>query len=102
MAQFTTSVARVTCTPWYNSGYTGGVKTAVSMPDDLFRLAEAAARRLRVSRSQFYATAISEFLDRQQTNVITDRLNELYSHRPAKVDPAFHRAQLRSIGKDSW
>jgi hypothetical protein len=35
-------------------------------------------------------------------DLITDRLNELYSHRPAKVDPAFHRAQLKSIGKDSW
>jgi predicted transcriptional regulator len=78
------------------------VKTAVSVPDDLFRLAEAAARRLRVSRSQLYATAISEFLDKRQANSITERLNEVYSGRPAKVDPALNRAQLRSLGKDSW
>jgi predicted transcriptional regulator len=78
------------------------MKTAVSVPDDLFRLAEAAARRLRVSRSKLYATAISEFLERQQTSAVTERLNEVYSRRPAKVDPALLRAQLRSLDKDSW
>jgi metal-responsive CopG/Arc/MetJ family transcriptional regulator len=82
--------------------YTSGMKTAVSLPDDLFRLAEAAARRLRVSRSQLYATALSEFLDRQQNNAVTERLNQVYSRRPAKVDPALHRAQMRSLDKDSW
>jgi metal-responsive CopG/Arc/MetJ family transcriptional regulator len=81
----------------YDSGHTGSVKTAVSVPDDLFRLAEVAARRLRVSRSQLYATAISEFLNRQQGGAVTERLNEVYSHRPAKVDSALHRAQLRSL-----
>jgi antitoxin MazE6 len=78
------------------------MKTAVSVPDDLFRMAEAAARRLRVSRSKLYATAISEFLDRRQTSAVTERLNELYSRRPAKVDSALLRAQLKSLDKDSW
>ena len=67
-----------------------------------YRDAEAAARRLRVSRSQLYATALAEFLDRHQTNAITERLNELYSRRPAKVDTALHRAQIRSLEKESW
>jgi antitoxin MazE6 len=78
------------------------MKTAVSVPDELFRLAEAAARRLRVSRSQLYATAISEFLNRQQSSAVTERLNEVYARRPATVDGALHRAQLRSLDKDSW
>jgi metal-responsive CopG/Arc/MetJ family transcriptional regulator len=78
------------------------MKTGVSMPDHLFRQAEAAARRLKVSRSQRYATAIAEFLDRQQTNTLTERLNELYSRQPARVDAALHRAQIKSLDKDSW
>ena|ERR1035441_10559659 len=86
----------------YNSGYTETVKTAVSMPDDLFRLAEATARRLRVSRSELYAKAIAEYLKRQQGNAITERLNEVYSRGPAKLDPALHRAQLKSLEKDAW
>ena len=82
----------------YNSGDTGEVKTAVSIPDDDFRLAETAASRLRISRSQLYATALSEYLDRQRQSAITERLNEVYSRRTAKVDPTIHRAQLRSLG----
>jgi len=78
------------------------VKTAISVPDDLFRTAEAAARRLRVSRSKLYATALAQFLERQQANAVTERLNEVYSRRPAKLDPALQRAQLRSIPKESW
>ena len=78
------------------------MKTAVSIPDDLFRRAEAAARRLRVSRSQLYAKALAELLSRQQRDAITDRLNSIYSGRNAKVDPALHQAQLESIEKDRW
>jgi predicted transcriptional regulator len=78
------------------------MKTAVSMPDDLFRRAEAAARRLRVSRSALYAKAIAEFLKGQQGNAITERLNDVYSRNPAKVESGLHRAQLKSLEKDAW
>ena len=78
------------------------MKTAVSLPDDLFRMAEATSRRLRVSRSELYARAIAEFLKGQQGNAITERLNRVYSRRPAKVDPGLHRAQLKSLAKDAW
>ena len=78
------------------------MKTAVSMPDDLFQRAEATARRLRVSRSELYAKAIAEFLKQQDENTITERLNELYSRYPAKLDSGLHRAQLKSLKKDAW
>ncbi len=78
------------------------MKTAVSLPDDLFRLAEVAARRLRLSRSELYAKAIAEYLERREDNAITERLNEVYSRRPAKLDSALHRAQLKSLKKDGW
>ena len=45
------------------------MKTAVSLPDELFRQAEAAAKKLRMSRSKLYATALSEFLDRQAIQI---------------------------------
>jgi len=78
------------------------MKTAVSMPDDLFRLAEAAARRLRVSRSKLYANAITEYLNRQHGKAITERLNEVYARHPAKLDSGLRRAQLKSLEKDAW
>ena len=78
------------------------MKTAVSLPDDLFLQAEATARKLRVSRSQLYATAIAEFLDRTQSETVTERLNEVYTDASAKVETALHRAQIKSLGDNSW
>lgn len=72
----------------------------MSLPDDLFRIAETTARRLRVSRSQLYATALAEFLDRHQGESVTKRLDEIYSQRAAKVDPALYRAQVKSLKKN--
>ncbi|HLW55356.1 MAG TPA: hypothetical protein VKW06_21185 [Candidatus Angelobacter sp.] len=78
------------------------MKTAVSLPDDLFRLAEAAARKMRVSRSRLYATAIAEFLERRRTSKITQRLDEIYGQNPARLDAALHGAQLKSISQKDW
>jgi hypothetical protein len=74
----------------------------VSLPDELFRVAEATARRLRVSRSKLYATAIAEFLNGQQENSITERLNDVYSEHAATLDSGLHRAQMKSLSKDAW
>ncbi len=78
------------------------MKTAVSLPDELFRQAEASARRLRVSRSQLYAKAIADFLRRQDDQTVTQRLNAVYSRCPAKLDAALNRAQLKSLPKERW
>jgi predicted transcriptional regulator len=72
------------------------MKTTVSLPDDLFRRAEATARRLHVSRSELYARAIAAFLKSQRGNAITERLNEVYSRHWARVDSGLHSAQLKS------
>ena len=82
--------------------YTKVMKTAVSLPDDLFQMAEDLARRLRVSRSALYATALSDLIERQRADGVTERLNAVYTRRPAKVDPALDRAQLSSVHKDRW
>jgi metal-responsive CopG/Arc/MetJ family transcriptional regulator len=78
------------------------MKTAISLPDQLFRLAETAARKLRMSRSELYATALKEFLERRQTSKITERINRVYSKEPSKLDPALHSAQMRSIEREDW
>ena len=78
------------------------MKTAVSLPDEVFALAEEAAKKLRVSRSKLYADAIAEYLERRHADSITRRLDEVYGNRPAKLDPAFLRAQVKSLDRESW
>ena len=62
---------------------------------------EAAARRLRLSRSKFYATAIAEFLERRQSNALTERLDEVYSRQRARVALEMRHAFAWPSDKDS-
>lgn len=81
----------------YNSGYAWAMKIAVSMPDELFQKAELTAQRLKMSRSQLYATALAQFLAHSDSQSVTDRLTEVYSTEPSKLDPVLHRMQRASL-----
>lgn len=54
-----------------------GVKTAISVPDGVFERAEAAAKRLNLSRSQLYSDAVEEYLNRLGGDPVTEALNAL-------------------------
>jgi predicted transcriptional regulator len=58
------------------------VKTAISLPDDLFAAAEVLAGRLGLSRSQLYATALARFVAEQERAGLTARLNAVYAGAP--------------------
>jgi len=45
---------------------------------------------------------MAEFLERQDTDSITQRLNQIYSQKTAQLDPALHGAQLNSLDKETW
>jgi metal-responsive CopG/Arc/MetJ family transcriptional regulator len=78
------------------------VKTAISVPDELFEKAEAAAKRLHVSRSELYARALADFLSSQDPSAVTAKLNEIYSSEPAKIDELFQRAQMKLMSESEW
>jgi metal-responsive CopG/Arc/MetJ family transcriptional regulator len=77
------------------------MKTAISLPDELFASADALAERLGVSRSALFATALAEYLAKHQARKVTDRLNAVYAAEDSRLDPALHRAQARST-RDAW
>lgn len=56
-------------------GYTPGMKTAVSIPDDIFERAERLARLRRLSRSEVYATALDEYVARNAHDEVTAAMN---------------------------
>jgi hypothetical protein len=78
------------------------MKTAISVPDDVFQAGERLAHRLRLSRSGLYAKALGEFLARHDDDEITRRLNEVYAHESSAIDPAISRIAARSLPKESW
>ena len=79
-----------------------GMKTAISLPDDLFESADELADKLGVSRSELYARAVAEFLAKHQTADITARLNQVYGAQDGRLDGALRRAQARSVTEREW
>jgi metal-responsive CopG/Arc/MetJ family transcriptional regulator len=62
------------------------MKTAVSIPDELFEEADALAKRTGKSRSEVYSDALRGHLQRQRSSSITERLNEVYDEHPLDAD----------------
>jgi metal-responsive CopG/Arc/MetJ family transcriptional regulator len=78
------------------------MKVAISIPDELFETAESLSKRLGLSRSRLYATALADYLAKHRGRKTTDRLNAVYADQPGRVDPPVRRAQRRSIEPDRW
>jgi metal-responsive CopG/Arc/MetJ family transcriptional regulator len=51
------------------------MKTAVSIPDPLFKEAEAAAKKLGLSRSRFIQIALEAYLERRREEELTAEIN---------------------------
>jgi len=60
----------------FSRGYTQGMKTAVSIPDDVFEGAERLARRTNRSRSRLFSDAIREYLARHTPDKVTEAMNQ--------------------------
>lgn len=54
------------------------MKTAISVPDDVFREVEKVARERHSSRSEVIVAALKEYLERRKSNQLLDALNEAY------------------------
>ncbi len=78
------------------------MKTAISIPEELFESAERFARRRGMSRSELYATALRHYLQEHRSEGITELLDEVYGEESGDLDPAITRLQARSLPEDDW
>jgi metal-responsive CopG/Arc/MetJ family transcriptional regulator len=78
------------------------MKTAVSLPDEVFRAAERQARRVKKSRSQLYAEALSEYLARHAPEEVTDAMNRVVEQLREPTDPFVSAAARRVLERSEW
>ena len=78
------------------------MKTAVSIPDDLFHQADALASRLGKSRSQVYREALADYVARREPGAVTRALDEIAEEMAA--DGATFRAEAarRTLEYSEW
>ena len=58
-------------------GHTNGMKTAASIPDDIFHAAEELALRGRKSRSKILSDALQEYVARHSPDTVTEAMNRV-------------------------
>ena len=81
------------------------IKTAISLEESLFEKVESLARKLKVSRSQVFARAVTEYVARQENRRLLDAINAVYSEPPEPEEVALQqkiREQHRRMVKGQW
>lgn len=72
-------------------GYTRKVKTAISLPDEIFDRASARANDLGLSRSEFFARAATSYLDELDAHSVTRQIDAALE-QSQRVDDASRAA----------
>ena len=78
------------------------MKTAVSIPNDIFEVAERLARRTRKSRSQLFSDALKEYLARHTPDEITEAMNRVCDEVGETKDPFVSHAAHRILRQSEW
>ena len=78
------------------------MKTAISLPDELFHQVDALAARLGIPRSQLYALALSDYLSTHGPEHVTAALDAVYSGADSSLDPVIVAAQAATLPEDDW
>lgn len=78
------------------------MKTAISISDKIFDAAEQLAKSLKMSRSELYSIAISDFILKHRNKGVTDALNKIYAEEESSIDPIVNAIQLNSLPREEW
>ena len=78
------------------------MKTAISLPDKLFSVAEKYAKTHGLSRSKLYAMAIREYIKNNRQNNITEQINIVCETIDTSLDPQIKTASKRVLAGAKW
>ncbi len=82
--------------------YTPGMKTAISLPDEVFASAEHLAKYLKISRSELYAKAVAEYVSRHSPDEVTESFNKVCADLKGGPDSAFQGAARKVLEATEW
>ena len=78
------------------------MKTAISIPDQVFSRADRFARHRNMTRSALFTIAVEEFIQHHQHEDITEKLNKVYSKNKSSLDPILNKLQSLSLPEEDW
>ena len=78
------------------------LKTAISIPENIFLQADETAKVLGLNRSRLYTAAIAEFLAKNRADEVKAKSKQIYVNENSQVDPIFTKAQMMGLAKEDW
>jgi predicted transcriptional regulator len=78
------------------------MKTAVSVPDDVFERAERLARRSGRTRSDVYSAALREYVARHAPDEVTEALDRAFADGEQPADAFVRAAAARTLAGSEW
>lgn len=78
------------------------MKTAISLPDDLFERGEAYSRESGKSRSELYRDALDEYLRRRDAALVTAEMNLVVDASKPEADEWLGAAGRRVFKRSEW
>jgi predicted transcriptional regulator len=79
------------------------MKTAISIPDDVFQEADRLAAESGQSRSQLYSRAVREYIARHSAERVTAALDKVYAEPQDESELEFLRMAAReTLGRQEW
>ena len=82
--------------------YTLGMKTAISVPDDVFHKAERLARSAGRSRSEVYSAALREYVARHSPDDVVEALDRVIAEVGEGTDPFVMTASRQTLESTEW
>ena len=79
-----------------------GMKTAISLPKDVFEKAERLAKRARKSRSQLYCEALREYVSRHSPDEITEALDRAIEKNGQPEERFVTLASAQTLARVDW
>ena len=92
----------VSCEPFASGVIPYGMKVAVSIPNNLFEVAERLARRSGKSRSRLFSDALREYVARRSPDKITEATDQAVAEIGNSTDPFVAAASCRRLEQSEW
>ena len=81
----------------------GSMKIAISVPDALFKAADALARKSKKSRSQFYSDAVAAYVGAHGADAVREQLNAVCDKVDTSPDPVMTKLFLQTLDpNETW
>ena len=78
------------------------MKTAISIPDELFERADVLAGRLGKSRSELYREALADYVARREPGAVTRALDEMADELNADTGGFEAAAAKTTLARNEW